>query len=389
MTKTLAKEERGFLRLIFVMMTTSSIVLMEPAPYDLLMVVLCFIAFFYGLVEFNKDHFFPAMLLIIYTLTNLISLYFARDFAQAFSYFLITVYLAVSWFLFSGVSSRLHVNLYRYIFSAYLAAAVITVMSGIAAYVQLIPGLDFLLMQGRVQGFFKDPNVFGPFLVPPALYTLLQLGRRRTRRKMRIVWLCLFVLLSTGVLLSYSRAAWGQLVLAIGVFFLLINNGTHKRVQTLFLLLIAAAPILIYFVTSTAVGELFFGRFGLQDYDQTRFQNQENALDNIFRFPLGFGPGQSEIVLDIAAHSLYIRLIAENGIFGALSFIGFLVVCLSRSLQLVIKAPPDIQGYFVIIAASLIGIIFNSIFIDTIHWRHMWLLLAMPWVRLSTIKSKK
>ncbi len=35
--------------------------------------------------------------------------------------------------------------------------------------------------------------------------------------------------------------------------------------------------------------------------------------------------------------------------------------------------------YFVIFA-SLIGLAFNSFFVDTLHWRHFWLLLALAWV---------
>ncbi len=34
-------------------------------------------------------------------------------------------------------------------------------------------------------------------------------------------------------------------------------------------------------------------------------------------------------------------------------------------------------------SSSLFGVLLNSFVIDTLHWRHFWLLLALPWVPLG------
>lgn len=385
MDNSFSKEEKMFLRFVFFTIATSSIVLFEPAPYDLLMVVLFFIAFFYGHARIDSMYIWPVIFLVIFIQTNLISVFFARDIFKAFSYFLITFYLMITWFLFTSVSTKFKDKLFPYLFKAYLIAALFSVLVGTVAYFKVLPGLEFTLMEGRVFAFFKDPNVFGPFLIPPAAYALIEMGKRSGRHV--IQWFCLFFVIAFGVLLSFSRAAWGQFVLVILMTFLLMKRRTMKRVKIMFFLLIVAIPILIYIVNSTVIGELFFARLGLQGYDESRFENQEYALENILQYPLGFGPGQSEVMLDFSAHSLYVRLIAENGILGFLSFVVFFFLCIGRSFRLLLTSSGETHGYFVVITVSLVGILFNSIFIDTIHWRHMWLLLALPWMRISDYKE--
>ena len=50
---------------------------------------------------------------------------------------------------------------------------------GIVGYFDLLPGAHELLTRyGRATGPFKDPNVFGPFLVPALVYALQPAHRR-------------------------------------------------------------------------------------------------------------------------------------------------------------------------------------------------------------------
>ena len=43
---------------------------------------------------------------------------------------------------------------------------------------------------GRATGLFKDPNVFGPFLVPALIYGLSRLTRRAFARRASPCWCC-------------------------------------------------------------------------------------------------------------------------------------------------------------------------------------------------------
>src|SRR4029077_12692481 len=101
---------------------------------------------------------------------------------------------------------------------------VVSAVVSVLALKMPLPGRDFILGSKdngeRASGLFKDPNVFGPFLVPIAVILLEQRVAPRVPQPIRLraltSWLCL-VALCVGVLLSYSRAAWANLVIAFVV----------------------------------------------------------------------------------------------------------------------------------------------------------------------------
>src|SRR5439155_17656857 len=137
-------------------------------------------------------------------------------------FLLITVYLAIFalWltaFLDSPSRARLVV----------VTWLVIAVASAIVASLALhfpIPGRSFIngsVDNGeRASGLFKDPNVFGPFLIPIALILLDQRIAPKVPRLLRLraasTWICLLAL-TLGVLFSYSRAAWADYAIAVVV----------------------------------------------------------------------------------------------------------------------------------------------------------------------------
>ena len=61
--------------------------------------------------------------------------------------------------------------------AAYLVGAVLRRCSSTLALFVPLPGSELLLSSDglRAQGLFKDPNVFGPFLIPTALILLEEL----------------------------------------------------------------------------------------------------------------------------------------------------------------------------------------------------------------------
>ncbi len=125
--------------------------------------------------------------------------------------------------------------------------------------------------------------------------------------------------------------------------------------------------------------ELFQSRLSFQGYDESRFSTQKEAFIVGLKNPLGIGPGQSEYIFQIAPHSLYARIITENGILSLVLFIFFLSISIRKAFQSYKQSYDEISVYFLIICASLIGLTFNSVFIDTLHWRHFWLILALSW----------
>lgn len=375
--------QRRFLIVFAILVAVSSMVIIEPAPYDLLLVMFIGIAIICQYVRYVSNHFLPVFCLLVFIETNVMSLFFVQDMNQAGYYLLITLYCVIAFIGMIGIAGFYGIALLPYVFYAYVFAGLLVVIPGMIAYAFQGTVLDLFLWEGRVKGLFKDPNVFGPFLVPPSLFALWQIGGKGQKAVRTMVWVLIFIMLTIGILLSFSRAAWGQFILAMGLYFLMMNDASTKRMKTCFILIVVFVPVLIYVLMHTSIGDLFFDRFGIQHYDQTRFQKQEDSLAFILAYPLGFGPGQSELFLDHATHNLYIRILSENGLLGWLAFILFFFLTLGRSFYMVKQSPRASRGYVVIITASLVGILFNSLFIDTMHWRHFWLLLALPWMNIK------
>jgi O-antigen ligase len=247
-----------------------------------------------------------------------------------------------------------------------------------------LPVVDQLAVEGRAVAFFKDPNVFGPFLIPVALYAILQVSVERGVRR-RLPWALVVTLASVGVLLSLSRAAWGSYALGALTYTLFAFPGSRGLGRRMAVLgLIGLASLLpVWRLAGDEYGELLFSRIGLQPYDDDRFATHSAAAATSLAAWYGIGPGQAETVFDYATHSLYLRVLAENGWISALAFGAFLLATLARS----IRGLQDRTGwrpYFAFCTATLTSVLFNSLFIDSLHWRHFWLVCALPWIPYET-----
>src|SRR3954468_1934888 len=105
---------------------------------------------------------------------------------------------------------------------------VIASLAAIIGYSRVISSLnELLLLYDRARGTFKDPNVLGAFLVFPTLLVLQRIiaGTFKQAARSAIV----FGLLAVAMLLSFSRAAWGQVVYTIVVMLALSFFTTRSE----------------------------------------------------------------------------------------------------------------------------------------------------------------
>jgi O-antigen ligase len=259
---------------------------------------------------------------------------------------------------------------------------------GLAALGLPVPGRGFLLYgdefagQERIEGLFKDANVFGPFLIPVALILLEEIINPRLLRMRLWTKGALFALLTVGVLFSYSRAAWGNLALGVAAMLLVIalRRGGGRRaalVLSVTVVVAVAASAVIAFTGSLGfLGE----RASFQTYDVERFGAQAAGIELAERYPLGIGPGQFGFAAEYDAHSLYVRTFAEQGLLGLLS----IVVLVGGTLLMAARNALAGRSTYGIGSAALFGawcgLALNSFFIDTLHWRHLWVVAALIWV---------
>jgi O-antigen ligase len=317
--------------------------------------------------------------LAVFAALNLLSAVQVEDAERAASYLAITLFVAaVGLWLCGYVTSR---DRARLVLRAYLFAAVTSATAGVLALFVPIPGTELLTEGGRARGLFQDPNVFGPFLIPALLILVEEIVQPRLLTSRLVVKAAFAAILALGVLFCYSRGAWVNLglgLLAMGVA-LSLRRGGARRALALAAVAAVAALVVAGTVTVTGSGDFLSERAQPQTYDQQRFSGQRAGLESARRYPFGAGPGQFESVADISAHSTYARVIGEQGFLGLIT----LIVLLGFTLLAALRNATSGRGTYGIGSAALLGawlgLLVNSLFIDTLHWRHLWIVAALIW----------
>jgi O-antigen ligase len=197
-----------------------------------------------------------------------------------------------------------------------------------------------------------------------------------------------------AILLSFSRACWINFVLALAFFLtgqvafpglrgLLSRQELRQRMRFGFALVATGVVSIGLLMVSPAVSNMLSARVtsnGLQNYDRVRFATQALALQMAEERPLGIGPGQVETNFDYSTHSMYLRILTENGIFGLLGLLGFIGATMARSVSVIEHAEdPWYREINLVVLACIAGHLVNSFVIDTVHWRHIWFIYALPW----------
>lgn len=356
------------------------VVRLEPAPTDVILGVVVAVALVTGGFSLRRVPQSIFLLVGAYLALNIVSSAVAVDFPLAVSFGLVTLYLtAFAIWLTSFVHSARRACL---IAGAYVyGAAVVAVLGTLALWIPALASAGLEPDFYRAQSSFQDPNVFGHFLIPAMLIVLDELLAPRILPGGRLLKLALLASTLLGIVFSYSRSAWAGAVLgAFIVFAVHITRRGGTRGAPKILALAALATVAISFtITSTGSGQFIDERAKVQRYDTDRFATQRAGLQLAASHPLGVGPGQFENHLRIAAHSSYVRAVAEHGVLGLVTLIALMF------LTLVIAARNAIFGrhtYGIGSGALLAGwtaIVFASFVIDTVHWRHLWLVAGLIW----------
>jgi hypothetical protein len=356
-----------------------AIVRIEPAPVDAVFALLI-VATASRTRPFARVPPLIGLGLALFGILSIASILNATDTGRAFVFELQTLYLIVLGLWLS--STFRNGPLMERALKAYVIAAVASAIVGIAALKIPFPGRSvFLYDSQRPQALFKDPNVFGPFLVPAAAIMFEEIIKPRLFKWGTVRSFLLLIILSSGVVFSFSRAAGLNLGVAL-VTIVLIYAGrargvatTARSIGTIAVCVLAGLTLL------SATHSLGFlqSRSHLESYDQQRFSTQSAALELASQHILGHGPGQTDSELVYSAHSLYARVVYEQGYVGEAILIGILGLTLFAAVGLA-ASNRDLHnlGSATLLAVWL-GMLANSFFVDTLHWRHLWIFAALIW----------
>ncbi len=357
------------------------IVRFEPAPTDVVLGIAIAVALVTSRVALQQV---PPVIFALagaYLVLNIVSTVEAVDPMRALVFFSITAYLlALAVWLTNYVRSE---GTAKLIARCYVWGAAIVTIPTLAAIFFAVPGSDLLTYDGtRAQGLFKDPNVFGPFLVPAILILLEDVLHPHVVTRRRFVAAALALLLTCGVVFAYSRAGW--LNLGLGVLTMLAvltfrRGGGGRALALLIAILIGVGAATTVLVVSGS-SNFFEERARLHEYDNDRFGAQASGLEIASSHPFGIGPGQFERFSETGAHSLYIRTLAEQGVLGAATMIALMFATLVLAARNAIRGRSTYGIGSAALLAAWVGILANSAFVDTLHWRHLWLVAALIWV---------
>jgi O-antigen ligase len=322
--------------------------------------------------------------LVLSVIANLTSAFFSVDFGIASFYMAVTFYLLLLFWFVAAVVARHGPAIVEWMARGYVCAAAIAATIGLLARFRLIPMSQMFFRDAsglRIKSTFKDPNVFGPFLVAAAILLLASLVHSRRMRPRDGL---LLVLCALGILLSFSRGAWLHFGVSLGVFaaaHLLILRSAQARRRLLFSaagVAIVLVPLLGWLLTSPDLGEYFGKRLSFQSYDSERFGSQARALRVGLEYPLGLGPGQwLDWRFQLSPHNVYLRVCAENGFLGLLAFLLVVGVSVSQAVGGILARGAGANLH--VAALSIVaGVLVESLVIDTLHWRHFWVFLALP-----------
>jgi len=364
----------------------------EPAPSDAVFLVAIAVAAATGKINVQRVPRLALGVVGVYLMLNIISFAEVADTSRAVRFAFTTFYLAVFGIWLASWIDR--ESRARLVARAYVAAAVLSGLLAAAAYLGHVGAATLLEYGGtRAVGLYKDPNVFGAFLVPAALIVLDELLGPKLLRGRQTTKIAMFLVLALGVVLSFSRAAWINLTLGIAtmIFVFALRRGGARR--ALRLLTSVAVAVALVGVALAATGSLTFlqTRAHYQSYDNQRFGAQAEGLRIVAQHPFGVGPGQFELYAPLSAHSTYVRSLAEIGVLG---FITVLTLMLGTLILGARNAALGRETYGIGSAPLLgawAGLVLSGFVIDTLHWRHLWLVAALIWAgtmrRRQTVSS--
>lgn len=287
-----------------------------------------------------------------------------------------------------------------------------------------LKGFEFDYSFYIMQPFYNDHTAYGAILAMFLTLTSFFLLSKNIKKRQRIVYLVLFLIFMTGLILSYSRAAWMSIIPAIGIYIILKFKIKLKPI-----IFIAVGCILIFFTFQTPILQLLeknnqdsSGNIAEHISSISNISTDASNVERLNRWAcvfrmydekpfFGWGPGtyqfeyagyQKSYQLSTIstnagnlgnAHSEYFGPLAESGILGMLSMIIIVITVIYTGIKVYKRAEDPNQGRLAIfLTMSLVtyythGLLNN--FLDTDKLSIPFWFLTASIVALDIYSKKK
>jgi hypothetical protein len=379
---------------LFITVLFSSIAFIEPSPHDALMFVLlamCVAA----RVSFDRKLVPLLLLIIVWLLGGLLCLVQVGDQENTIQYAGTSVYLGIAGLMFACLFSGGDLIRLSILRRAYILAALIATAAGYLGFFHLVPHYQIFLDNDRVSATFKDPNVYGPFLIFPLLLLIIGFMARGAR----LGGLLIAAALLGGLFLSFSRGAWLHFAVSVCVAVVLLFAATsERRMRSRIIMLtigagLTAAVLVVALTSIESVHDVLLERAkAIQPYDVGpggRFWFQQLALGQILDHPNGLGPFEFSRIFGGQQHDVYMQGFLVYGWLGGAAYLTLVLVTLAIGIRAALVTTPW-HYYLVAAYAAFVGEVIEGFVVDTDHWRHFFLLLGLIWgLTVATINSRR
>ncbi|MDP1881456.1 MAG: O-antigen ligase family protein [Bradyrhizobium sp.] len=372
--------------MVWLVGASSAIVFIEPSPYELVTLAATILFFATGL----RLRLVLIPLLLLLFLINVgysIGAIPVLDSPGVANWIATSWYLAITVIFFAMVLSEDTEARLDMLRRGLIVGGLIAATSAAAGYFKLVPGgYDLLTLYGRARGTFKDPNVLGAFLILPCLFALQSVVSDRIGRSLRST--LVLGIMTLAILLAFSRAAWGGLVLTSAfmlALMVLTSPSVRQRSRIILMTVVAVvivAMLIAILLSFDSISEMFKQRASLgQSYDSGRFGRfgrhilgAEMALD----LPFGIGPLQFNRYFPEDTHNSYLNAFMSGGWLTGVCYPALVFVTVIMGFRHAFVRVPWQRAYLAIFAAFL-GMVGMNFVIDTDHWRHFWMMLGAMW----------
>lgn len=370
--------------LLYICILLSFFTTVQPAPYEFLAMLLG-VACLFARVPIDYKVMPLVIMLLVFEIGGLMSLMQVLDYQDGVKFMMISIYLGLSGMIMAFVFSEDCERRYRILRAAYILAAVIAALLGTVGYFKAFPGSDVFMMNSRAVSTFKDPNIFGPFLIMP----LLMISERFLAGVFKLRYAVSGFIIFLGLLLAFSRGAWGNFVVSAAtmVLMLLITRPSHaarQRIVVTSLVAIAVVAALVAVLVSIdEVRQMFMQRATLlQSYDTgtegSRFNIQQRSIEEMLDHWNGMGPWVFAVQYGLVSHNSYLGTMLNHGWLGGITYLAIVLSTLAVGFRAAMIRTPW-QNYLIVAFATYFGLSLESAIVDTDHWRHYYLLLGVIW----------
>ncbi len=192
-----------------------------------------------------------------------------------------------------------------------------------------------------------------------------------------------------ALLVSFSRGAWASAAISLLMVAWLALVTTRRAIDIRRFIAVTAigtvtlAAAIGGALELNAVEGLFAERANLdQSYDEGpegRFGGQAKAIGLILEHPFGIGTHTFRDTYHIEeAHNVYLSGLMNAGWVGGLIYVISVFGTLAAGFY-ALRRRTAVQGPLIVATATIAGVVLEGFVVDTDHWRHAFILMALIW----------